>query len=34
MINKLDEKTAKEHGLDFDELLDDFFSFSNFVLKP
>ncbi len=25
MINKLDEKTAKEHGLDFDELLDDFY---------
>jgi hypothetical protein len=25
MINKLDEKTAKEYGLDFDELLDDFY---------
>jgi len=25
MINKLDEKIAKEYGLDFDELLDDFY---------
>jgi hypothetical protein len=29
MINKLDEKIAKEHGLDFDELLDDFYDDSN-----
>jgi hypothetical protein len=29
MINKLDEKTAKEYGLDFDELLDDFYDDSN-----
>ena len=25
MINKLNEKIAKEYGLDFDELLDDFY---------
>ncbi len=25
MINRLDEKTAKEYGLDFNELLDDFY---------
>ena len=25
MINKLDEKIAKEYGLDFDELLEDFY---------
>jgi len=25
MINKLDEKIAEEYGLDFDELLDDFY---------
>jgi translation elongation factor EF-4 len=25
MINRLDEKIAKEYGLDFDELLDDFY---------
>jgi hypothetical protein len=29
MINKLDEKTAKEYGLDFDELLDYFYDVSN-----
>jgi hypothetical protein len=29
MINKLDEKTAEKYGLDFDELLDDFYDDSN-----
>jgi hypothetical protein len=28
MINKLDEKIAKQFGLDFDELLDDFYDVS------
>ena len=26
MINKLNEKIAEEYGLDFDELLDDFYT--------
>ena len=29
MINKLDEKIAIEYGLDFDELLDDFYDDSS-----
>ncbi len=29
MINTLDEKIAKDYGLDFDELLDDFYDDSN-----
>jgi len=29
MINKLDEKIAEQFGLDFDELLDDFYDDSN-----
>ena len=29
MINKLDEKIAKEYGLDFDELLNNFYDDSS-----